>query len=93
LLTTSDAAPNYGDGLCVLSALLFGVHKWRSETATIRFRDNTQELVALQLGTLAIAANILELPKIFELSHHSPGTRHIPIPQPRWRRKEENFLR
>lgn len=73
LLTTSDASPNYGDGLCVLSALLFGVHKWRSETATVRFVENTQELVAIQLGTLAVLANIFELPKYLELSHYSPG--------------------
>jgi len=44
LLTTSDATPNYGDGLCILSALLFGIHKWRSETASTRFRENTQVL-------------------------------------------------
>ncbi len=73
LLTTSDSTPNYGDGLCVLSALLFGIHKWRSETATSRFRENTQELVAMQLGTLALAANVCELPKYLALSHNSPG--------------------
>jgi drug/metabolite transporter (DMT)-like permease len=72
LLTTSDSTPNYGDGLCVLSALLFGIHKWRSETATSRFRENTQELVAMQLGTLALAANVCELPKYLALSHNSP---------------------
>ena len=74
LLTTSDATPTIGDGLCVLSAVLFGVQKWRSETATIRFRENTQELIAVQLGTLALAASILELPKLSGLVlSHSPG--------------------
>lgn len=29
--TTKAAGPNLGDLLCVLSAVLFGVHKWRSE--------------------------------------------------------------
>lgn len=73
LLTTSDATPNYGDGLCVLSALMFGVHKWRSETATVKFVENTQELVAIQLGTLALLANISESPKYLSLVHDSPG--------------------
>ena len=74
LLTTSDATPTIGDGLCVLSAVLFGVQKWRSETATIRFRENTQELIAVQLGTLALAASIMELPKLSGLVlSHSPG--------------------
>ena len=78
LLTTSDATPNYGDGLCVLSALMFGVHKWRSETATVRFVENTQELVAIQLGTLAVLANIFEVPKYLELLHYSPGKQLTP---------------
>ena len=52
---------------------MFGVHKWRSETATIRFVENTQELVAIQLGTLAVLANIFEIPKYLELLHYSPG--------------------
>ena len=30
-ITTVAAGPNLGDILCVLSAVLFGVHKWRSE--------------------------------------------------------------
>ena len=73
LLTTSDASPNYGDGLCILSAILFGVHKWKSETSTIRFQENTQELIAIQLGTLAIAANIFELPSLIPLIGKPPG--------------------
>lgn len=73
LLTTSDATPNYGDGLCVLSALLFGVHKWRSETATLHFKENTQELVAVQLGTLAVLANLFEAPKYLNLLGNTPG--------------------
>ena len=52
---------------------MFGVHKWRSETATVRFVENTQELVAIQLGTLAVLANIFEIPKYLELLHYSPG--------------------
>ena len=78
LLTTSDATPNYGDGLCVLSALLFGVHKWRSETATIRYVENTQELVAIQLGTLAVLANIFEIPKYAGLIQKTPGEQPCP---------------
>ena len=74
LLTTSDSAPNYGDGLCVLSAILFGFHKWRSESSTLRFKDNTQELVAVQLGTLALAANIFELPNVLPMLSKPPGT-------------------
>ena len=71
LLTTSDSAPNYGDGLCILSAILFGVHKWRSEVSTSRFQENTTELVALQLGTLAVAANFLWIAEHRETSRHT----------------------
>ena len=74
LLTTSDAAPNSGDGLCILSAVLFGIHKWRSETATLRLQENTQELVAMQLGSLAALASAVEAPRIYKLvQHNSPG--------------------
>ena len=56
LLTTSGVEPNIGDALCIGSATLFGVHKWRSETVTARFSDSTNELIAVQLLALASAA-------------------------------------
>jgi drug/metabolite transporter (DMT)-like permease len=74
LLTTSDATPNVGDALCVLSAVLFGVQKWRSESATLKYAANTQELVAVQLGTLALAACVLQAPHVFQtVTTQSPG--------------------
>lgn len=40
MLTSSGGDPTWGDALCILSATLFGVHKYRSEiiTAQVRLR-------------------------------------------------------
>ena len=32
MLTSSGGDPTWGDALCIASAVLFGVHKWRSES-------------------------------------------------------------
>ena len=61
LLTTSGGAPNWGDAICVLSAVLFGVHKWRSESITASVED-TSGLVALQLAVLAASSLALAAP-------------------------------
>uniref|UniRef100_A0A061RWP0 Drug metabolite transporter superfamily n=1 Tax=Tetraselmis sp. GSL018 TaxID=582737 RepID=A0A061RWP0_9CHLO len=53
LLTTSDTTPNAGDAWCILSAVLFGTHKFRSESVTKAMEDSTQQLMALQLAVLA----------------------------------------
>ena len=73
LLTTSGVEPNIGDALCIGSATLFGVHKWRSETVTARFRDSTNELIAVQLLALASAAAVFSAPQVFHLAEQGPG--------------------
>ena len=73
LLTTSGVEPNIGDALCIGSATLFGVHKWRSETVTARFRDSTNELIAVQLLALASAAAVFSAPQVFHLVEQGPG--------------------
>ena len=73
LLTTSGVDPNIGDALCIGSATLFGVHKWRSETVTARFKDNTNELIAVQLLALASAASLFAAPEVLELAAQGPG--------------------
>ncbi len=73
LLTTSGADPNIGDALCIGSAALFGVHKWRSEAATARHADTTNELIAVQLLVLASAAALVSLPGLASLAAQGPG--------------------
>jgi drug/metabolite transporter (DMT)-like permease len=63
LLTTSGGDPNWGDAVCILSAVLFGVHKWRSETITAQVSD-TSALVALQLAVLAGSSILLAVPEM-----------------------------
>jgi drug/metabolite transporter (DMT)-like permease len=63
LLTTSEGDPNWGDAVCIFSAVLFGVHKWRSETITARVAD-TPSLVALQLVVLAGTSVLLAVPEM-----------------------------
>jgi len=41
LLTTSGGEFNSGDAWCIASAILFGVHKFRTETITSRFKSET----------------------------------------------------
>lgn len=62
LLTTAGGAPNLGDAVCVASAILFGVHKWRSECVTTAVPDTTA-LVTLQLTVLALASIVLAVPE------------------------------
>eukprot|EP00892_Ulva_mutabilis_P003883 jgi/Ulvmu1/1867/UM012_0023.1 len=62
LLTTAEGAPNLGDAVCVASAILFGVHKWRSECITTGVPDTTA-LVTLQLTVLALASVVLAVPE------------------------------
>lgn len=64
LLTTSGGDPNWGDLYCVCSAILFGVHKWRSESVTHQFADETKELVSMQLFVLALVSLVLCTPEI-----------------------------
>ena len=73
LLTTSGVDPNIGDALCIGSATLFGVHKWRSETVTAKYKDSTNELIGVQLLALAGAASIFSAPQLFELARQGPG--------------------
>jgi hypothetical protein len=62
-----------GDAACIASAALFGVHKWRSEGATSRFADVTNELIALQLAALAAAAALVSAPDLARLLARGPG--------------------
>lgn len=73
LLTTSGVDPNIGDALCIGSATLFGVHKWRSEAVTAKYKDITNELIAVQLLALAGAASIFSAPQLLELARQGPG--------------------
>jgi drug/metabolite transporter (DMT)-like permease len=63
LLTTSGGDPNLGDAYCILSALLFGVHVWRSESISCAISD-TAALCALQLAVLAGASLVLAIPEM-----------------------------
>lgn len=72
LLTTSGGDPNLGDAICVLSAVLFGVHKWRSETITSRVKDTTA-LVALQLAVLASSSILLAAPEAANFVASAPS--------------------
>ncbi|CAL8471255.1 g10797 [Coccomyxa elongata] len=72
LLTTSGADPNVGDALCIGSAALFGVHKWRSETATARHSASTNELIAVQLLVLAAASALLCAPEFLQQASQGP---------------------
>ena len=73
LLTTSGGDPNWGDAICVLSALLFGVHKWRSESITSSVEDTTA-LVALQLAVLAGTSMALAIPEASDAFAAAGGT-------------------
>lgn len=64
LLTSGDGNLNYGDALCVLSAFLFGVHKFRTESVTANF-DNTDDLMAVQLFVLSILSLLVAAPEIY----------------------------
>ena len=63
LLTTSGAELNPGDAWCILSAILFGVHKWRSEQITAKF-DNTLPLVGVQILVLAVLSTAFCIPSL-----------------------------
>merc|ERR1719478_72413 len=56
--------PNMGDLVCIASAVIFGLHKWRTEKVTARFQDDTKELMALQLGVLAAGSLLWVSPSI-----------------------------
>jgi len=56
LLTTDGSVPNVGDAWCILSALIFGLHKFRSESVTREMPDKTKELMASQLSVLALGS-------------------------------------
>lgn len=64
LLTTSGGDPNLGDLYCIISAILFGVHKWRSESVTQQFSSSTTQLVAMQLFVLATVSCLLCVPEV-----------------------------
>lgn len=66
LLTSSGADPNIGDAWCILSAILFGVHKWRSEAITAEFEE-TNELVSLQILALAVMSALYVAPDAWHL--------------------------
>ncbi|CAG9467883.1 unnamed protein product [Pedinophyceae sp. YPF-701] len=59
----TSAPPNSGDIWCVVSAVLFGVHKFRTESITARFED-TLALMAVQLAVLAGASTVACVPEI-----------------------------
>lgn len=77
MLTTGGSGFTWGDALCIASAVLFGVHKFRTETITERFRSDTQQLVALQLAVLALVSAVVCLPEIADaVQGRSPGGEH-----------------
>lgn len=68
-----------GDALCIGSAALFGVHKWRSETATAAHSASTIELIAVQLLVLAAASALLCAPEFLQQASQGPGVRRLPL--------------
>ena len=73
LLTSGGTGFNKGDALCILSAAIFGLHKFRTESITARF-DDTQELVAVQLVVLSLFSALATVPALLEiLPNNSPG--------------------
>ena len=73
LLTSGGTGFNKGDALCILSAAIFGLHKFRTESITQRF-DDTQELVAVQLVVLSTCSALATLPALYQLlPNSSPG--------------------
>ena len=74
LLTTGGSGFSGGDALCIASAVLFGVHKFRTETVTDRFKSSTRELVAVQLFVLALISAVVCVPELYDAAHgQSPG--------------------
>ena len=73
LLTSGGTGFNKGDALCILSAFIFGLHKFRTESITQRF-DDTQDLVAVQLAILAFCSFLNTVPTLWHLLPNStPG--------------------
>lgn len=74
LLTTGGGGFTWGDALCIFSAVLFGVHKFRTETVTEQFKDETRELVAAQLFIVAVISSLVCVPELVDVVHgRSPG--------------------
>ena len=86
LLTSGGSGFNKGDAMCILSAGIFGLHKFRTESITARFED-TQELVAVQLVILSLFSALATLPALYELlPNNSPSAAHRGQSQAwRWR--------
>ena len=73
LLTSGGTGFNKGDALCILSAFIFGMHKFRTESVTQKFED-TQDLVAVQLAVLAFCSFLASAPALWHLIPNStPG--------------------
>ena len=54
----------WGDLLCVLSAMFFGVHKVRMEECTMRFPDDTEALTGLQIAVVTLGSLLWEAPEV-----------------------------
>jgi len=67
LLVGDQGDPNWGDALCIGSAVMFGIHKFRTESVTTRFADQTSELMAVQLAVLAGGAALYAAPELAAL--------------------------
>ena len=69
----------------MLSAILFGVHKWRSEQITSKFSDSLP-LVGVQILVLAVLSSFFCLPNLLEWVQGGGGdlwaaTMELPWPQ------------
>lgn len=75
MLTSSGGDPTWGDALCIVSATLFGVHKYRSEIVTAQVEETT-ELIAVQLFGLAAASALVTAPEVISTlqEHGVAGT-------------------
>jgi len=58
---------SWGDLLCVVSAIFFGVHKVRMEGVTMRFPDDTEALTGLQIAVVALGSLLWEAPEVTEV--------------------------
>eukprot|EP01025_Chloroclados_australasicus_P015140 TRINITY_DN1720_c0_g2_i1.p1 TRINITY_DN1720_c0_g2~~TRINITY_DN1720_c0_g2_i1.p1 ORF type:complete len:445 (+),score=42.69 TRINITY_DN1720_c0_g2_i1:161-1336(+) len=66
LLTTSGGDFDVGDAWCIASAILFGVHKFRTESVTARFKSETRDLIAVQLFVLGVLSSLFTIPLIMD---------------------------
>jgi len=64
----TSTPPNAGDLWCIISAVMFGIHKFRTESVTSCIQDTTA-LVACQLSIVAVSATLICIPEASTYVH------------------------